>query len=135
MCSPNPEAMTSERLRGAAAIHDGVLQLLGQRYSLRILAAARDAPVAAGELIRRLDVPRTTAYRRLDALERRDLVRVAGRIDEAGAHDRLYRCDLRRLEIAFEDDEPVCTITRRDDPDDPAERWARSWERIRDHDG
>lgn len=123
--------MTCERYRGADSVPDGLLKLLGQKYTLRILHATTVDRASAGDIISEFEVPRTTVYRRLRCLEEHGLVWPEGRVDGGGDHDTVYHCNLDELRLAVEDDVAVCEVTYRDDPE---ERWASAWHRISDRD-
>jgi DNA-binding transcriptional ArsR family regulator len=107
-----------------------VAELLADPYARDILAAASETPVAAATLAERLDADPSTVYRRLEALEKHDLVvsRVQPRAD--GHHYSVYQTRLRRVTVELEDGEYELVVDR-EPPTDPADRLTDLFEEIR----
>jgi predicted transcriptional regulator len=75
----------------------GLLDLLGDRSVRRILVHTSERPRSASELAAACDVSKPTVYRRLEALERRDLLARETRYDADGNHYATYACRLEEV--------------------------------------
>ncbi len=88
------------------AVGDGydaetLLELLGDEYTQRVLAAIGDSTRTGTELIERAGVSKATAYRRLDDLQKAGIVESSMRIDPEGHHCEQYELAVSQLAISF----------------------------------
>jgi DNA-binding transcriptional ArsR family regulator len=100
---------------------DGVFDLVGNELARRILVLTSETALSAEELTERCDASRPTIYRRLDALETRDLVTEEVRYDADGNHCSVYECRLEELRFGISDGEFTVDVELRSpgDRDDP----------------
>ena len=99
---------------------EGLLDLLGDRSVREILVRTSERPRSASELAAACDVSQPTVYRRLDALERRDLLARETRYDADGNHCAAYACRLEEVTVGVGDDGLAADLDRgrsRDPPD------------------
>ncbi|WP_415379444.1 winged helix-turn-helix domain-containing protein [Halosimplex sp. TS25] len=98
-------ATSGERRDGSAsgptAETGTVLSLLSDDHTRAVLRALDDGPLAAGQLVERVDASRATVYRRLDALESAGLVEGRLSIGAEGHHRRRFRVVADRLRLRF----------------------------------
>lgn len=94
---------TSGGRDGSIAQRDAefLLDLLGDEYTQRVLAAISDDALSGSELIDRTGVSKATAYRRLDDLQDAGIVESGMRIDPDGHHCELYQLAVEELAISF----------------------------------
>jgi DNA-binding transcriptional ArsR family regulator len=83
---------------------ESLLELLGDEYTQRVLAAIGDDAVTGSELIDRSGVSKATAYRRLDDLQDAGLVESTLHIDPNGHHCEQYQLAVDHLAISFSAD-------------------------------
>lgn len=80
---------------------ESLLELLGDEYTQRVLAAIGDGARTGRELIDCADVSKATAYRRLDELQDAGIVTSTVRIDPNGHHCEQYELAINQLAISF----------------------------------
>jgi DNA-binding transcriptional ArsR family regulator len=80
-----------------------VLSLLSDDYARDILLATREEAVPARELADRLDISRTTVYRRLNRLQEAGLVDTSLAIHSDGHHRKQFQATVDELSLSFED--------------------------------
>lgn len=80
---------------------ESLLQLIGDEYTQRVLAAFGDEAVTGRELIERAEVSKATAYRRLDDLQEVGLVESTLHIDPDGHHCEQYQLAVSELAVSF----------------------------------
>lgn len=91
---------------------DAVLRALGDERSRAIITSLVDGDGrSASELSDRLDIPRSTVYRRLDRLVQTPLVTERATLDAAGTHETRYSTEIDGVVVRIEEEEPVsCTV-------------------------
>lgn len=82
---------------------DDVFEVLGSELAREIVVLASHEPHSAEELAERTDASLPTIYRRVEALQRYDLLEASVRIDEDGNKYRLFETTLQR--VCFEVDD------------------------------
>lgn len=82
---------------------DTLLDVFGSETARGILALASVEPLSAGDLSDHLEVSEPTVYRRLDALQRYDLVTGHAQVDDGGNHYKTYETNLERIAFEIED--------------------------------
>ena len=90
-----------------------LLELLGNRLVRRILVRTSERPRSASELAAECDVSKPTVYRRLESLERHDLVATETRYDADGNHYAAYACRLEEATFGVDDDGVTAELDRR----------------------
>lgn len=78
-----------------------LLELLGDEYTRRVLAAVTDQPRSGGEIVDVADVSKATAYRRLDDLEAAGVVDSKMVFDPDGHHHEQYYAVVDSIDIQF----------------------------------
>lgn len=81
-----------------------VLSLLSDEYARKILRALGEEPLSIAAVEDRLDISRTTAYRRLDRLESAGVVEGSLDLRPDGHHRRQFRLCVDRTRVRFERD-------------------------------
>lgn len=96
----------SDSLDGGSAMADGdeILSLVSDEYAQRILDALGEEPLAARELVNRLDASRATVYRRLNRLESTGVVESSMTIHPEGHHRKEFRITVERMDLTFGSD-------------------------------
>ncbi len=89
---------------GAMADGDEILSLVSDEYAQRILDALGEEPLAARELVNRLDASRATVYRRLNRLESTGVVESSMTIHPEGHHRKEFRITVERMDLTFGSD-------------------------------
>ncbi|SDJ24762.1 Helix-turn-helix domain-containing protein [Halovenus aranensis] len=89
-------------VRGSAA--ESLLELLGDEYTQRVLAALGEDPMTGSELIDRADVSKATAYRRLDDLQEADIVESTLHVDPDGHHCEQYSLAVSDMAVSLGSD-------------------------------
>jgi DNA-binding transcriptional ArsR family regulator len=79
---------------------ESIFDVLASDTARTILARAEDEPIAAYEAKDYCNVSLPTIYRRIEALQRLDLLTEKRRIDDQGNHYSVYQSTIRR--ISFE---------------------------------
>lgn len=104
---------TDRERRGEAGVPNEVLELLGKKYTLRLLEATSDEVRSVRELVDDFDIPKTTVYRRLESLEGHDLVVQRERFDlPGGAHHYAFESNLRMLHLEEDDGDYAFSLER-----------------------
>jgi DNA-binding transcriptional ArsR family regulator len=95
-----------DSLDGGDAIADGdeMLSLMSDDYAQQILDALGEEPLAARELVDRLDASRATVYRRLNRLESAGVVESSMTIHPEGHHRKEFRTTVERMDLVFGSD-------------------------------
>lgn len=79
-------------------------KLLVDEYSAKILIYSRDKPRTVQDMCRRLDIPVTLGYRRVNTLLSEGLLACEGRVlTQKGKWTRTYMSQIRRAQIFFDD--------------------------------
>mgnify|MGYP000342028491 FL=1 len=78
-----------------------ILPLLSDEYTRKILNALAERPLAARELVTRLDVSRATVYRRLDDLESAGVVVSSMTVHPEGHHRKRFRVAVDEMNVTF----------------------------------
>lgn len=81
-----------------------LLELLGDEYTRRVLAAVTERPRSGREVMDAADVSKATAYRRLGDLEDAGLVASEMVFDPDGHHHEQFHAVVESVDIAFGDD-------------------------------
>lgn len=81
-----------------------LLELLGDEYTRRVLAAVTENRLSGSEVMDAADVSRATAYRRLGDLEEAGLVESEMAFDPDGHHHEKFRAVVESVDIAIEED-------------------------------
>ena len=95
------------------ADHEAMLSLMSDDYARSILDALGEQPLAARELVERLDVSRATVYRRLDTLESAGVVESSMSIHPDGHHRNEYRLTVEQMQLTFGSDGITVELTAR----------------------
>lgn len=80
------------------------LRLLSDDHARRVLHELDEEPLAASELVERLDSSRATVYRRLDSLESAGIVRSSITVRSDGHHRQQYRVSVDRVRLGVGSD-------------------------------
>lgn len=102
---------------------DTLFDVFGSETAREILALLSVEPMSAMELGNRLDVSEPTVYRRLDVLERYDLVTEDQQIDDEGNHYKTYETSLERIAFEIDDGEFFVDVRLKRDLVDQFERF------------
>lgn len=81
-----------------------LLELLGDEYTQRVLAAVTEQPRSGSGVVEATDVSKATAYRRLDDLEAAGLVDSEMVFDPDGYHHEQYYSVVDTIDVSFGDD-------------------------------
>jgi DNA-binding HxlR family transcriptional regulator len=95
-----------------------ILDLLGDKYTARILEALSVESRPARELVSVCEMSRPTVYRRLERLENHDLVSTDTTIDSDGHHRKVFATILERVTIELADHGPTVRLVVRDRSDE-----------------
>ncbi len=86
--------------RGTESVdREAMLSLMSDEYARDILNVLGEQPLAARELVDRLDASRATVYRRLDRLESAGVVESAMSIHPEGHHRKQFRVAVDRVRL------------------------------------
>lgn len=101
---------------------DAVVEVLGNKYSTEILVATHE-PLSAREISEKFDIPKATAYRRIEELTDVGLLKKEGRVlTEEDQRSNVYRRTVSELKLEF-DDGDVSLETREDSDNALDEMW------------
>lgn len=78
-----------------------LLELLGDEYTRRVLAAITEQPRSGSDVVEATDVSKATAYRRLDDLEAAGLVDSEMVFDPDGYHHKQYYAVVDSIDITL----------------------------------
>jgi len=79
-------------------------KLLIDEYSAKILTYAKDRPRTVQDMCRRLEIPVTLGYRRVNTLLSEGLLSCEGRVlTQKGKWTKLYLSQVKRAQIFFDD--------------------------------
>lgn len=87
-----------------------LLELLGDEYTRRVLAAVTEQPRSGSEVVKAADVSKATAYRRLGELEEAGLVDSEMVFDPDGHHHEQFHTIVESIDIKFRDGGMSVTI-------------------------
>jgi predicted transcriptional regulator len=87
-----------------------LLELLGDEYTRRVLAAVTEQPRCGNEVIDAADVSKATAYRRLDDLESAGLIGSEMVFDPDGHHRERFHTVVEAIDIEFTPDSISATV-------------------------
>lgn len=104
-----------------------ILDTIGDPRARKILAALSQKPRPVNELESNLGYARSTLYRRLDDLQKHDLVTSETAIAEDGNHYQLFRCNFDSTLISLNGDEYDVRIYRKENLPD---RFDRLWNEL-----
>ncbi len=91
-------------------MRQALLRALAEKQSARILAATSRRPLSAMELVRDLDLPSSSAYRRLHELEDAGLLVAARTVQtEDGKKFQMYKATFQEVSVKFNAGEVVVT--------------------------
>lgn len=105
-----------------------VLDLLADEYTQAILTTATEEHMSAQELADATDAHYSTIYRRIEQMQKHNLLDERGRLDKAGHHTAVYRTRLRDVTVLIEQDDLSIELRMREDA---ADRVAEMWREIR----
>jgi DNA-binding transcriptional ArsR family regulator len=88
-----------------------VLSLVSDEYAHDILSALGDQPLAARELVERLEASRATVYRRLNKLESAGIVESSMSIHPEGYHRKKFRLCVEGVHLRFGSDGVSVEVT------------------------
>lgn len=103
-----------------------ILALLDDEYVEAILAETYAEPRSVPRLAELCDASRSTIYRRVERLQRHDLVETRQQIDPDGHHREVYVASLERVAVELTDDGFTVTVDRA--AEDAASRFTRLYE-------
>jgi predicted transcriptional regulator len=83
---------------------EAMLSLMSDEYARDILNVLGEEPLAARELVDRLDASRATVYRRLNRLESAGVVESSMTIHPEGHHRKEFRTTVERMDLTFGSD-------------------------------
>lgn len=81
-----------------------LLEMLGDEYTRRVLAAVTERPRSGREVMDAADVSKATAYRRLGDLEDAGLVESEMVFDPDGHHHEQFHAVIESIAVDFADD-------------------------------
>lgn len=96
-----------------------LLELLGDQYTQRVLAAVAERPRSGREVMDAADVSKATAYRRLGDLEEAGLVDSEMVFDPDGHHHERFESIVESIDITVGEDGLSLEIETEDDPSPP----------------
>lgn len=101
-----------------------VLDTIGDELAREVLAAVSEESRPAKELADVCDLSLPTVYRRVETLQKYDLVREETRVASDGNHYKVYEANFDSTVISLDDDEFDVRIYRRGNlPDRFSELW------------
>lgn len=93
-------------------IKEVLLTALSDPTCRAILNSVSEQALSAGELAHELDLPLSTAYRKLDQLTDTPLVTATYRLAADGKHPKEYHCTVDRIHIRLgEGNDPVTALS------------------------
>ncbi|MFB6119232.1 helix-turn-helix domain-containing protein [Halosegnis sp.] len=96
----------------------------------RDVLRALEEPLTADEVAAACDIPRSTAYRKLDLLAEASLVEESTDVRADGHHATQYSPDFEAVHVLFEDGEFDLDVDR--PARGPEQRVAELWQEVRD---
>jgi DNA-binding transcriptional ArsR family regulator len=106
-----------------------VLDALDDPECRRIIKAL-DESMTASEISEQCDIPRSTAYRKLELLSEASLVDEQVEVRSDGHHTTRYVVDFQIVHVALDDDRDLEIVVERPEQT-PEERVAALWEEVR----
>lgn len=91
-----------------------LLELLGDEYTQRVLAAVTEQPRSGNEVVEAADVSKATAYRRLGELEDAGLVDSEMVFDPDGHHHERFHTIVETIDIEFDSDGASISVETED---------------------
>jgi DNA-binding transcriptional ArsR family regulator len=107
------------------AATDAILDTFGDRRARRVLATVGREPRSAKDIAEALDLSLPTVYRRIEELQRHDLVADRTEIADDGNHYRVFECTFESTVISLEGGEYDVRVFRQGKVPD---RFARLWD-------
>ena len=105
---------------------DVVLAVLDDEYARTILAHLTVEPMSVDELCTVYEMSDATAYRRLDRLQKVDLVAEQRKLDPDGHHYKRYTATVETVTVTFAEGAYDVAVTR--PTTDPADRFTDLFE-------
>jgi len=103
---------------------EDVLNTIGDEHARTVLAAISREPRSAKELSEQCDLSLPTIYRRLEILQKHDLVTEETAVADDGNHYNVYNCNFDSTVIQLEDEEYRVRIYRKGNiPDRFTQLW------------
>lgn len=96
---------------------DAVLDTIGDERTRTVLAAIAREPGSVKELTERLDLSRTTVYRRVETLQEHELVAERTLVADDGNHYNVYWSDFKGTMVTLDGDGYGVRVIRDDDLD------------------
>lgn len=96
----------------------------------RAIVGALEEPLTARDLLERVDIPRSTLYRKLDTLTEATLVYEGMELREDGSHAGRYEVDFREV-IVTREDGPSLDVEIERPARSADERLAELWSEVR----
>ena len=106
-----------------------IAALLEDKYTHAILIYTSSQEMSAPELSDACDASVSTIYRRIERLQKHDLLTERLNLDQDGHHYNTYTARLDRIEIELVDGAFEIEVTYR--PEDPADRFTDLFEGLR----
>ncbi|MFB6243360.1 MAG: ArsR/SmtB family transcription factor [Halobaculum sp.] len=97
-----PSDRLSDRQSRESTVETEGLELLSDDCARRILEIVAADATAARDISERLDVSRTTVYRRLDRLEEAGLLETGMEYDPDGHHRKVFELAVDRLAVSLD---------------------------------
>lgn len=120
--------MTSIRPEPTRITPEAVIHGIENPHDRRILALAQTRAVTAQEIIDETDVPRSSAYRRIDQLQEWGLIEVVGGVMREGHPMDTYRARLELAQVTIEEGDVNAAWRLLETPE---ERLHRLWTSLR----
>jgi len=108
-----------------------ILNTIGDEQARTVLASIAHEPRSAKELTERLNLSQATIYRRIDKLQKHDLIKKRTLVADDGNHYNEYKCNFNSTVISLEDDEYEVRIYREEELPD---RFTKLWDELAQND-
>ncbi len=106
---------------------EAVMEALQNPHDRQILALSQDRPIAAQEIIEATDIPKSTAYRRINKLQEMGLITVDSGALKAGHAIERYRAQIEMAALHVEKGNVEARWRLLEQPD---ERLYRLWNQL-----
>lgn len=106
-----------------------IAALLEDEYAHAILIQTSTTDMSASELSEACEASVSTIYRRIEQLQKHELLAERMKLDRDGHHYKTYTAQLERIEIELRDGRFEIEITHR--PEDAADRFTDLFEGLR----
>ena len=107
---------------------EDIIDVIGDKRARTILGAINDEPQSAKELANSHDLSLATVYRRIELLERHDLVEYKTVIGDDGNHYKIYESTLDSIIIRLENDTYDTQVVQKDGL---STKFAQLWSELR----